>query len=347
MKIIKKGNNHFQVSVLKKFLNAMDHALQVSNIFDQSTKDAVITYQAQNGLVADGIVGKKTWRSLFNQHLDIVIDNDISLFMDNNEYVKEYKEKKYIYLHHTVGSHKPDITISAWNDDNWGRVGTCYVIGGKKYNGNDDSFDGLLYKAFHPYHWAYHLGVNSLHNNINNPKAKKLNSESVGIEICSIGPLKKIGGEFRSVAYPNIRVQAEQVCDLRKKWRGYRYFHKYSEKQIRTCEKLILESAFIYDIPIRNFQYSREWFDLKYDAIFEEPGIWTHCNLRYDKTDCFPQPELIDMLNGLYSKYQDFHPSFDIRQASLTENSILRGPTSIGFEEEIMGSRDLTWGEIH
>ena len=37
-----------------------------------------------------------------------------------------------------------------------------------------------------------------------------------------------------------------------------------------------------------------------------KPGIWTHANVRPDKTDCFPQPELMDMLNGLHEAAKDF-----------------------------------------
>lgn len=61
-----------------------------------------------------------------------------------------------------------------------------------------------------------------------------------------------------------------------------------------------------------------------------------HANVRADKTDCFPpQPELIDMLNGLYEKSKSFVPDFsspksvpmgspkDLDPPRLTENYAL------------------------
>lgn len=39
--------------------------IEQSGIFDKETLDAVIVYQTQNGLKPDGVVGNKTWSSLF------------------------------------------------------------------------------------------------------------------------------------------------------------------------------------------------------------------------------------------------------------------------------------------
>jgi len=89
---------------------------------------------------------------------------------------------------------------------------------------------------------------------------------------------------------------------LDKPWRGKRYFHKYSDKQIASLKILILELARKFDIPLPNIQYDLNYFDLKFDALNGKPGLWTHVNVREEKWDCFPQPELIDMLNSLYDE---------------------------------------------
>jgi len=34
-------------------------------------------------------------------------------------------------------------------------------------------------------------------------------------------------------------------------------------------------------------------------ALDGKAGIWTHVSYRYDKSDCHPQPELINMLKTL------------------------------------------------
>jgi hypothetical protein len=40
-----------------------------------------------------------------------------------------------------------------------------------------------------------------------------------------------------------------------------------------------------------------DFFDVAH--VTKTPGLWNHTNVRLDKTDMFPQPELIDMLLSL------------------------------------------------
>jgi hypothetical protein len=40
-------------------------------------------------------------------------------------------------------------------------------------------------------------------------------------------------------------------------------------------------------------------FEFSSDAIDGKPGVWTHVSFRKDKSDCHPQPELIDMLKTI------------------------------------------------
>ena len=39
--------------------------------------------------------------------------------------------------------------------------------------------------------------------------------------------------------------------------------------------------------------------ELNRSAIDGYPGIWSHTNVRIDKTDIFPQPELMNLLKSL------------------------------------------------
>lgn len=224
--------------------------------------------------------------------------------LEDDEWMHEYTEKDSIYLHHTAGLHRPDYTIGWWENDNepgsLNRVGTSFVIGRRSLEG-DDMFDGVTYRAFNEMYWAHHLGT-KLKNN------QQLNRKSIGIEICSLGPLKKDGeGQFYFQGYSKkIIVPKPEVCQLDNLWRGHRYFQKYTDRQIAECERLVLTLAKIFDIPIRNLDYDSSWFDLNEEAQGGAPGVWTHCNVRSDKTDCFPQPEFVAMLNGLHAKYQGF-----------------------------------------
>lgn len=59
MNTLKKGDRGEQVVTLQKFLN-----LYPDGIFGRLTEEAVKEFQKANGLVADGIVGNKTWSKL-------------------------------------------------------------------------------------------------------------------------------------------------------------------------------------------------------------------------------------------------------------------------------------------
>lgn len=317
-----------QVVVLKKMLTALGYGTNVNDIYDSEVVRAVKQFQGDQGMVSvDGIVGPNTWRTIFSQDIHFEFGSTSHL-LDSSEFMQEFSPKNSIVLHHTAGRHRPDATIAYWNLDGTGsgkrrRVGTSIVIGGVGLQGEED-FDGRSYTAFKTFYWAHHLGLKNIHNNVNSVRNTNLNKNSIGIEICSLGPVEKDGNIFKSAAYPSIKIPEDQVCDLSAPWRGFRYFHKYSSEQIRETERLILTFSKIYNIPIPDQHYSRDWFDIKYEAFMGSPGLWTHCNTRYDKTDCFPQNELIDMLNGLYEKSKVFMPIFEVKKdATFTPRSVL------------------------
>ena len=52
------------VAVLQALLTAHGHAAEATGIFDNKTKSAALSFQAENGLDADGIAGPKTFRAL-------------------------------------------------------------------------------------------------------------------------------------------------------------------------------------------------------------------------------------------------------------------------------------------
>jgi len=168
-------------------------------------------------------------------------------YLPEDEYFPENTEKKSIVLHHTAGSHRPDWVVSAWDRDKTKggkalRVATHYVIGGKSTRGNDIEWDGKIVEAFDLKHWAHHLGTKNSNNS-------QLNKQSVGIEICNYGPLTKSeNGEF--FTYVNSLVPKEDVIDLGKNWRGYRYYHNYTDKQIESVKYIIqiLSEKFSIDV---------------------------------------------------------------------------------------------------
>ena len=74
------------------------------------------------------------------------------------------------------------------------RVGTAFIIDGA----------GLIHQCFSSNHWAHHLGTRLLNNVV-------LNQQSIGIEICNWGGLKRKGNRFFSLTGKEI--PKEEVVD--------------------------------------------------------------------------------------------------------------------------------------
>ena len=64
MKTLKKGCKGDEVKTLQKLLNKEGYNLVVDSDFGQKTHEALVAWQKAHGLVADGIVGAKTWAAL-------------------------------------------------------------------------------------------------------------------------------------------------------------------------------------------------------------------------------------------------------------------------------------------
>lgn len=300
-----------KVAELQEALNALGFDAGVPDgIFGRGTERAVKAFQKSVGLDADGVVGNMTWKAIEDvnnvRKYDYLTGNYIVDYaLSDNEYYKEVVEKDCIFLHHTAGAARPDYVIAGWERDKSRRggvlrVGTAFVIG-RKTDG-PKNFDGLVYRAFKSKYWAHHLGTRRPKYKVSNTK---LNAKSIGIEICSFGPLKRAiedGEEKFFVQLSETRkiyIPKEDVCELDKPWRGHRYFQKYTDAQLASTKKLLKDLIKLFELKIEPRVYDRDWFDLKWDALNGGGGLWTHCHVREDKTDCFPQPELIDMLNEL------------------------------------------------
>ena len=62
--VLKLGYKGSDVGKLQSKLSTIGYLLTVDNDFGNNTKNAVISFQKDAGLVADGIVGEKTWKAL-------------------------------------------------------------------------------------------------------------------------------------------------------------------------------------------------------------------------------------------------------------------------------------------
>ena len=294
MKVLKLGSKGKEVEDLQKYLK-----IKVDGDFGPKTEEAVKKFQTANKLVSDGIVGEKTWNAMgFYITTDLsetVISTEKLIidqkYMDKDEYLAGPTKKEYLFLHHTAGGHDPYSVIKMWNNDTRGRVGTEFVMGGQSvFNGND-IYDGTLVQCFPEGAYGWHLGDNG---------SQHMHTHSVGIETCNFGPIRN------GLTYTGQKANPLQIVELKQPFRGSKFYHRYSDKQITTLKSFILYIAERDNIDVRKglVQEIRSkgaaGFEFNSDAYYGKvKGMWTHTNTRKDKSDMFPQQELIDMLLSL------------------------------------------------
>ena len=304
--LLKKGSKGKEVKQLQEALG-----IGADGIFGSGTEAAVKKFQKDNGLGADGIVGSKTWEAIgidtdsdsaaeeteYTTKDGLIIERQ---YLDKDEYVRDYGkiEPLGFFIHHTAGWDNPFNTVSNWNRDKRGRVATQYCIGGTNVKGNGSKYDGVVVECFPNNYLGWHLGK------VGNFKISKL---SGGVELNNFGYLTKKGDKYYT--YVNTEVKPEFVCDLGYKFRGFQYWHAYSNKQIESLRLLILHLKDIYPkmdlvngLPklLKEGVHPKDAFEFNSDAYnAKQFGLWTHTNVRKDKFDCFPQPELVEMLKNL------------------------------------------------
>jgi hypothetical protein len=216
----------------------------------------------------------------------------------HKNYFREEYPKRQIYLHHTVSHPSPVGDINSWRRLPY-RIGTAMLIAGLPYPEETYYRDGDIYQCFNSRYWALHLASHARANRIpiqyrNKEHTRLLERHSIGIEICNAGWLTWENGRF----YSTFRrvIPDDQVIEYVDKYRGQRFYHKYTDAQIESLRQLLVYFGEKYDIPLA---YQPGMWDISEQALRGEPGIYTHTSVRSDKTDCHPQPELVKMLMEL------------------------------------------------
>lgn len=278
--------------------------IPVDGIFGKGTEAAVINFQKDNNLVADGIVGAKTLDILGILDTDMrtrtgfVTPDGLSIeqaHLPKGEYIQNEDPilNDYIFLHHTAGWNNPYNCISHWGSDTRGRIATEFVLGGPNIKNGDETYDGVLVQAFPQGAQGWHLGKTGSY---------YMNRHSVGIEICNFGYLTEKGR-----TYVGTRAHESQIVTLAEPFRKHSKWHRYSDAQIEATRKWIIYIAARDNIDLKVGlvkwileQGPTAAFGFQQDAYEGKvKGLLTHTNVRKDKTDCFPQQELIDMLLSL------------------------------------------------
>ena len=213
--------------------------------------------------------------------------------MKESQFIKEVTEKKQIVLHHTAGNSSGVGTIKMWDADDRGRIATCVTISGKGQS--KDTYDGEICQAFSSKYWGYHLGLKPDVFRAKGVPYKALDKHAIGIEICSWGPLDKVNGKFYN--YVDREVPADQVTELDTPYKGYKFYHRYTDAQIESVKNLLMYWRDTYGIDL-TYREEDMW-TVSTRALKGEGGVYTHNSYRKDKSDIHPCPRMIAMLKSL------------------------------------------------
>jgi hypothetical protein len=289
--VLKKGSKGDAVKMLQEYLDTT-----ADGDFGSGTEALVKAWQSANGCSADGIVGPNTWDAMGlattdNSEAFYETSNFLQIeryMLPSGEYKSGPTSKEYLFLHHTAGWHNPYNCIDQWGRDDRGSVATEFVMGGQSVKGNDDKHDGTVLQCIPEGGYGWHLGKNG---------SQSMHTNSVGIEVCNFGYV--VDGK----TYAGTNVYESQIVTLDKAFRGHKTWHRYSDMQIENLGKFILHIAERDNINVREGlpnlirKNGVKAFDFNEDAYYGKiKGLLTHTNTRRDKTDMFPQQELIDML---------------------------------------------------
>lgn len=308
---------------IQKLLN-----IPATGLMDPFTESAIKNFQLKNDLDPQGKIDNETKEKLIPNSSEGLIDTDNSVSpiikkrilkkLDPNKkdnYFDGPTKKESIFLHHTAGWENPYNVIAGWENDILGPIGTQFVIGGRNPQTLSDQWNGEIVQAFPDYGcYGWHIGIGntSVHRN------------SVGIELCNFGWVLPEGKQFRS--YPTLNAKGviirkgailknSEIVKLKHSWRGYEYFHRYSENQLQSLSWLIKKIGEENGIDIREgLQKRLKTFKNPFDAFdYDENikqgkshGLFCHTNVSpknrfggYEKWDLFPQDEVIEMILSL------------------------------------------------
>jgi hypothetical protein len=292
MEVLKKGSKGESVRTLQEFLK-----ITVDGDLGPKTESAVKSYQKKTGLTVDGVVGKNTWMVMGILNTDNSENGEIQsaleilkYHMPKGTYFEGPVKKQWIFLHHTAGWDNPYQVADMWARDNRGNVATEFILGGQSVKNGSTKYDGELIQCFPDGGYGWHTGTGN----------SVMHRNSIGIEVCCMGQIVNGKTYVGTVADPS------QVVKLAKPFRGYQYWHRYSDEQIRVLKNWILYCSNKYNIDPRVGLV--EWVKEKGADGFDvldlakansTPGMYSHTNVMKGKVDMFPQQELIDMLLSL------------------------------------------------
>lgn len=221
--------------------------------------------------------------------------NIIKEYFPDNQYKKIETPKKQIVIHHTVSGQKVNGDITWWLQTPQ-PIATHFII----------DREGIVHQLFDEKYWGYHLGCANKHFQSIGLSYRELDKFSIGIELDSWGPvLPAPDGKFYPVKWENGKYLPNTKCAPvpyfyeycnATKWRGHKYYEKYTTLQLGALKELLQNLCKVHRIPLI---YKEDIWTVCPRALSGSIGIFSHSSYRIDKSDVHPQPELINILKTL------------------------------------------------
>lgn len=272
------------------------------------------------------------------------------IYFPEDQYIRERIDNKLqIVLHHTVSGDKTGVAgdIKWWRDKDE-RIATAFIIsrGGEIYQLFNTDF--WAHHLGITSNFINEQGTTET-NTYLNQHSIGIEIDSWGGLVRYNGAWYPtiMDNNRNNVQSFEPRRNAETVSDVQEYnsnngypmgFRGFYGFERYTDNQINAVRDLILSLTYnnvngdskIKGFPKISLEYNEDIWDINYDtngnpigspdgakgvskrALNGTRGIWTHTSYRRDKSDCHPQPELIQMLRNLNSGTynEDFNNNF-------------------------------------
>lgn len=185
-------------------------------------------------------------------------------YLLENQYYQDRIPKTQICLHHTASA-EADPAYNWWKFTAE-HVAAAYIV--------DKS--GEIFECFDPACWAWHIGKGS---------TKLHNQRTIAIELVNEGWLTR---KWNGYYWYNGHFKYSGINIFEKEWRGQKYWAAYTSEQIIAVTELTAQLCKMFSIP--NCVYTK--YDYKAELLNSFSGIFSHCNVRSDKSDISPAFDL-------------------------------------------------------
>lgn len=178
--------------------------------------------------------------------------------LNEENYFRIPTKKQAIVLHTTYGWGIAKSFWSVLQNGSRGKIAPAYLI----------ERDGSVYEFFDPEFYAWALGstVDPL-----------FHRQSISIEFSNWGNL------IDQKSYTGRKIDPSEITMLSDSFRGYKYWHRFTEEQYEAANKLLRYLTARFDIPLEFTTNIDEQIPIEQQSSFR--GVLSHSNVRLNKLD--------------------------------------------------------------